>query len=373
MAVNDPAEKASVARYIMIGGFLGAGKTTAVLRLARHLRDGGQRVGLITNDQSFGLVDTAVLSSQGFDVEEITGGCFCCRFNSLVDAADRLSLEARPDVFLAEPVGSCTDLRATVTYPLRRLYGDSYSVAPLTVLLDPIRAERILGLEPGRAFSPKVLYVYLKQLEEAEAILINKADLLTPEREERLREALRQRFPRARVLTVSAREGTGLEPWFEFVTTTAADVPPPELDYALYGEGEALLGWFNATVRLESEEEFDGNRYLGSLAGHIGGRLADEGLEIAHLKMTLVPDEDGGDIGVLNLVRNDGQPELSYTLREPLDRGELLLNLRAEGDPERLREAVDAAFQSGGVSATVVHSEHFRPSQPVPTHRLIEV
>ena len=99
----------------MVGGFLGAGKTTAILKLAEHLDRHGQRVGLITNDQSVGLVDTAILAARGFAVEEITGGCFCCRFNSLVDAANRLATGAHPDVFIAEPVGSCTDLRASVS------------------------------------------------------------------------------------------------------------------------------------------------------------------------------------------------------------------------------------------------------------------
>ena len=166
------------ADYIMVGGFLGAGKTTAMLRLAEHLTARGRRVGLITNDQSHGLVDTSIVTAKGYPVEEITGGCFCCRFNSLTDAAERLTRDARPDVFLAEPVGSCTDLRATVQYPLRRLYGDDYRVAPLSVLVDPTRAARILGLESGRSFSPKVLYVYEKQLEEADLLVINKSDLL---------------------------------------------------------------------------------------------------------------------------------------------------------------------------------------------------
>ena len=91
------------ARYIMIGGFLGAGKTTAMARLARRFTDLGKRVGLISNDQSSGLVDTALLRSKGFPVEEIPGGCFCCRFNSLLEAADNLDRSTRPDVFLAEP------------------------------------------------------------------------------------------------------------------------------------------------------------------------------------------------------------------------------------------------------------------------------
>src|SRR5258706_13511816 len=155
------------ARYIMIGGFLGAGKTTAVARLAQRLTGQGVRVGLITNDQGSNLVDTTMLRSRGFATEEIPGGCFCCRFNSLVDAANKLSAATRPDVFIAEPVGSCTDLVATVTYPLRRMYGDHFAIAPLSVLVDPIRAQRIFGLTEGGKFSGKVLYIYRKQLEEA--------------------------------------------------------------------------------------------------------------------------------------------------------------------------------------------------------------
>src|SRR6058998_3020478 len=164
----------SKARYIMIGGFLGAGKTTAVARLATRLRDQGLRVGLITNDQGQQLVDTAMLASRGFPVEEIAGGCFCCRFNSLTEAARKLSAQTRPDVFIAEPVGSCTDLVATVSYPLRRIYGEQFSIAPLSVLVDPIRARRVFGLAEGAKFSDKVRYIYRKQLEEADFIVINK-------------------------------------------------------------------------------------------------------------------------------------------------------------------------------------------------------
>ena len=166
------------ARYIMIGGFLGAGKTTAVGKLAQHLTGQGLKVGLITNDQASVLVDTKMLRSQGFATEEIAGGCFCCRFNSLVDAASKLTEETRPDVFIAEPVGSCTDLVATVTYPLRRMYGNDFTIAPLSVLVDPVRARRVLGLEEGGGFSSKVVYIFKKQLEEADVIVMGKSDLL---------------------------------------------------------------------------------------------------------------------------------------------------------------------------------------------------
>ena len=153
MSRNAPSR----ARYLMIGGLLGAGKTTAVARLARFLADRGLRAGLISNDQSTGLVDTALLRSKGFPVEEIAGGCFCCRFNSLLEAAGKLTRDSRPDVFVAEPVGSCTDLVATVSYPLRRIYGDRFVIAPLSVMVDPLRAARILGLKTGAAFSDTVV------------------------------------------------------------------------------------------------------------------------------------------------------------------------------------------------------------------------
>ena len=367
----------SKARYIMVGGFLGAGKTTAILKAAEHLRSHGLRVGLITNDQSYGLVDTAMLSSHGFAVEEITGGCFCCKFNSLVEASEKLSAEATPDTFIAEPVGSCTDLKATVDYPLRRMYGADYQVAPLSVLVDPVRAMRILGLEAGRSFSPKVVYIYRKQLEEAEIIVVNKADLLPPEKLHALKDALAAQFPQARVHAMSARSGDGLEAWVGQITAEAPRLAGAmDVNYDTYADGEALLGWLNATVLLESSgDAFDGNQLLTDLACRIQLALRGKGAEIAHLKMTLTPDEDGGDIAVANLVRDDGKPELSHTLREPLESGQLILNLRAEGDPELLKvlamPAVDAAATAaGGVRATVEHVEHFRPGRPNPTHRL---
>jgi G3E family GTPase len=359
----------------MIGGFLGAGKTTAVLQFARRFRASGKRAGLITNDQSFGLVDTAMLSSHGFEVEEIGGGCFCCRFNSLVEASENLSREVRPDAFIAEPVGSCTDLRASVSYPLRRIYGDDFHVAPLSVLVDPVRAERILGLGTGRTFAPKVLYVYEKQLEEADAIVINKRDMLDEARLERLRRALSERYPQAKLFAISARNGEGLEEWFDYVLASAnGSQDAPEVDYEIYAEGEALLGWLNATVKLTSTNEFDGNAFLHSLASVL--RISAGDTEIAHLKMTLSPDQ-GNDIAVLNLVRTDGTPELSHKLAAPVQNAELILNLRAEDDPDRLWKHAEAAISSVaaeyGVRAEIGQHEFFRPSKPNPTHRMASV
>ncbi len=369
---NPPSTKA---RYIMIGGFLGAGKTTSVARLAQQLSARGLRVGLITNDQGSELVDTAMLRSRGFATEEIPGGCFCCRFNSLVDAANKLTSASRPDVFIAEPVGSCTDLVATVTYPLRRIYGDSFAIAPLSVLVDPIRASRVLGLSDGGSFSPKVLYIYRKQLEEADVIVINKTDLLDADKLAALKRALATEFPRAEVLEVSARTGSGLDAWFDKLTgTQQTPRAVMDVDYEVYADGEALLGWLNCTVQVSSAAAFNGNAAVKLLAKELQTRLNAGGVEVAHLKMTLSPDVGLGDIAVINLVRNDFVPELSQQLADEIESAQLILNLRAEASPDALqtaaREAIAAtSAQLPGVTFKIDHMEHFRPGKPQPTHR----
>jgi G3E family GTPase len=359
------------AHYLMVGGFLGAGKTTALFRAGELLHGRGLRVGLIMNDQSDALVDTAIVRSRNLPVEEIAGGCFCCRFNSLVEAAERLEQSATPDVFLAEPVGSCTDLAATVTMPLRHLYGDRYAVAPLSVLVDPDRALRVLGIEAGRSFSPKVQYVYRKQLEEAEVLVINKIDAVDPARVATLREALQRDYPSARVVELSARKGEGLAAWIDGLLDREGASHVLDIDYDDYAEGEALLGWLNCTASVDGREA-DGDELIAGVAARIHRELSSDGVEIAHLKLTLTPDEGGG-IAVVNAVAADRGPEMAFRLDGPVDRAEITVNLRAEADPEALevavRRAVAEESQASGAAITVTHLERFRPSRPVPTHR----
>ncbi len=359
------------ARYIMIGGFLGAGKTTAILKLAAHFQSRGLRVGLITNDQSVDLVDTARARFAGYSVEEITGGCFCCKFDSLVEASQTLTDANKPDVFIAEPVGSCTDLKATVSHPLRELHGDAYQVAPLTVLVDPRRAQAVLGLTHGKSFSEKVIYVYRKQLEEAEIIVIHKADLLDEAARKELSDAMQREFPQAKVMVASSVSGEGLEAMYAAIAADdPGDTGTMDVDYDVYAAGEALLGWVNIKGMVSGEDEFDGNALIADLAARLRSRMATQGGEVAHLKMTLSPDE-GGDMASNSLTRSDEQPQATHALAAPILTGELMVNLRAEADPQFLRDLVLetlAALPSARFSLS--NAAAFRPGRPTPTHRM---
>ncbi|HUY88079.1 MAG TPA: GTP-binding protein [Pirellulales bacterium] len=360
-------------RFLMIGGFLGAGKTTTIARLARHYLDEGLKVGLVTNDQAYGLVDTQSLRAQGFQVGEVTGACFCCKFNDLVATAARLSAEERPDVIIAEPVGSCTDLVATVIEPLRQLYGDRYEIAPLAVLLKPDHGRKILADEQGLGFSPKAAYIFLKQLEEADVVVINKLDQLDPAARERLLRLTRERFPDKRVLAMSARHGEGFSTLLEVLSLPEpVRLRTPEVDYDIYAEGEAELGWLNATLRLTATgDAFEVDRLLVELVRRLETSFASVSAEPAHLKVLA---DAAGATAIANLVSADAEVELSLASGAAAHSAEFTVNARVAIDPEALAaqfsQAASELAERHALNYEIADLRSFRPGRPMPTHRL---
>jgi G3E family GTPase len=355
----------------MVGGFLGAGKTTTLGRLARIYMGRGQNVGIITNDQAEDLVDTQSLRSQGFPVAEVAGACFCCRFNDLLARVDDLKQAGRPDVILAEPVGSCTDLIATVVQPLKDLYGSRFSVAPYPVLFKPSHGLKILRGEPGSGFSPKAAYIFHKQLDEADAILVNRIDELDPAAVEELAGLVQARHPGVPVLRVSAKTGQGFD-----AMTALLDQEGSfgrrilDIDYDTYAEGEAELGWLNSSARLTAAQPFDLDDLLLAALGRLQRSLREAGAEVAHLKAIGLWE---GAFGVANLVSSDTRPELSLPARLRTKEAELIVNARVALDPadleRRARAAVEEAARERGARVEHVKAQSFRPGRPRPTHR----
>lgn len=366
-----------IPHFIVLGGFLGAGKTSAIRRLGEYLASQGIRIGVITNDQASGLVDTQLLRTCGLETREVAGGCFCCRFDQLMDAANYLMSDVGPEVLVAEAVGSCTDLAATVTYPLRRLFGDRFTVAPLSVLVDPIRARQVLGLDAGtERFSDDVEYIYRKQLEEADIIVMNKCDLLPDESINELGIALSDAYPRADVMAVSVRDGLQLGDWYPrilFETQELRDTM--DVDYDVYATGEAKLGWVNATIDVAASEPFNGSHALQELARELQLGLRGAGAEVAHLKMTLSRTAaDRAPLASIHLVRSAMEPTVGMMLDGPVETGYVVVNLRAEATPETLADALRAAAErvrgpNDSLSLTLETIEALSPGRPMPTHR----
>jgi Ni2+-binding GTPase involved in maturation of urease and hydrogenase len=362
------------AHFILIGGFLGAGKTSAIARLARHIMDQGLRVGVITNDQGSRLVDTQTLRAQGIATAEVTGGCFCCRFDALLAGTRHFGREA-PHVYVAEAVGSCADLSQTVAAPLQRLHGDQFTVAPLSVWVDPILARGVFGLEAEGSFSPNVRYIYEKQIEEADLIVMNKSETLPAAELDELHGFLARRFPKPEIFSVSVRRNTNLGPWYNrLLFGQPRTHPPMDLDYDLYADGEARLAWFNGVASVSGSEAFDPDYLAVELAGEIQSRLGALRAKVAHLKLTLTSSESASDgLTSVHVVRNGLPPDFGLRHHRRIGCGQLNINLRAEVGPDRLAAMVwDAVGAMGpqvaGWQVRTESEECFAPGRPDPTH-----
>ncbi|MEI8018878.1 MAG: GTP-binding protein [Schlesneria sp.] len=359
-------------RFIMVGGFLGAGKTTTLARLARHYMSKGLSVGIVTNDQAADLVDTKSLRSQGFDVGEVAGACFCCRFTDLISTIDKIGQDKVPDLILAEPVGSCTDLVATVIQPLKQLYQSRFQIAPYGVILKPSQGRKILKNEPGTGFSPKAAYILQKQLEEADLILINRIDELKPEELTELHSLLDQQYPNTPRLALSAKTGKGFDAYFEFLDQVGEfGRRVLDIDYDTYAEGEAELGWLNSSVQISSTAEFSLDELLLDTIRGLKQRLVDQGLEVAHLKLIGLSD---AAFGVANLVSRDLPPELSLPSHIHTKNVDLVVNARVACDPALLGALVEQTIReicsARTASPEFGEAQMFRPGRPQPTHRI---
>lgn len=340
---------------VVVGGFLGAGKTTLILAAATVLAKRGKRCAVILNDQGGDLVDTRVVRESGFAAGEVTGGCFCCRFSDLISAAEELR-EHAPDVIFAEPVGSCTDISATILQPLRRDFPADYRLASYTVLVDPEQAVNLAREDAD----PDMRFLYEQQLEEADLVCLTKADLG--------RTADCGAVP---CISVSAKTGAGVEDWLDQVLFDGAPAGGHvlDIDYQRYAEAEAALAWLNCAATVRPHPPVSPAQILGPLVDALQTRLAAAAIPIAHLKV--VDDSTAGFLKAA-VTGNRGEPAVEGALdASPAETHELLINLRAVGEPDRVRAIVEEEIRRLAKDIRLDRMACFRPSPPKPERRII--
>ena len=283
-------------------------------------------------------------------------------------------------MLLGEPVGSCTDLSATVLQPLKKDYQDRFCVAPFSVLVDvkQVRTldrlrESLRNTDSAR-FPDNVMYIYEKQLEEADVIVLNKADLLPEDELADVQASLRQNFPQAPVITISALNGTGVDAWLDHVLETKGSGRTiTTVDYDEYAEGEAALGWLNTTVKLHGNSNTDWKAFCINLVQAMQREFQKASAEIAHLKLHLTT---GNSSLVANLTANNAQPSVRGEIAGRSTEAVMLLNVRANIDPAQLKLLTEQCAQMVAGTSIRLSLEELRcfaPSRPEPTHRFTEV
>lgn len=247
-------------------------------------------------------------------------------------------------------------------------------MAPYGVILKPSHGRKILRDEPEAGFSPKAAYIFRKQLEEADFIILNRIDELSKAEVSELVGLLERDHPGTPVLRMSAKTGEGLDGLLAMLSQEGAfGSRILELDYDVYAEGEAELGWLNSHFRVTAEQPFALDDLLFDLVDRLRTSLAAEDAETAHLKAIGLWE---GFHGVANLVSRDSLAELSVPSGCRTGKADVVVNARVAIDPTRLEQLVQqqlvAAAAARGAEATQLQSRSLRPGRPVPTHRFSE-
>ncbi len=251
----------------LIGGYLGAGKTTLVNALLRGAD--GRRLAVLVNDFGELPIDADLIEAREGNLLSISGGCICCSFGSdLIAAIMELRAADRPiDHLLIETSGVA--LPATIAQSLQLI--PDIDVNGIVVLAD---AECVRDRAADRYMGDTVL----AQLAAADIIVLNKVDLISPEQTSATTAWLKQVAPRARLLP--ARR---------------ANLPP---ELILTRQDEQTKGRFFAsghdTAQLATVGfEIDGNGDPEALAQ----ALADASLHLLRVK-GIVRDRHGALVAV---------------------------------------------------------------------------
>jgi len=183
-------------KVLILGGFLGSGKTTALMQFARYLvdiSDPGRvnKVVILENEVGEIGIDDQFLRGGGFTVDNLFAGCACCTVSGeLVTAADRIVRQMDPEWLVVETTG--------IAYPgLMRdnLKGALGLDSRICVLTDASRWNRLrIPME----------YLLRGQIECADVVLINKTDLAAAEALESMKNDILEFNPEVPITGISA-------------------------------------------------------------------------------------------------------------------------------------------------------------------------
>jgi G3E family GTPase len=186
---------------IILSGFLGSGKTTFLLSLARRMVDAKRRVTIIENEVGEIGIDGQYLRRKGLDVQELFGGCICCTLSAgLVPTLEKIKANFNPDLVILEATGVARpgDIRSTLSK-----YG-AKTVKKISVItiVDTLRFDVLIDV-----MNPLIT----AQIEKADIVVINKIDRVDEEKVSEIRSAVSSLNPGVDIVPISAEKGINVQ------------------------------------------------------------------------------------------------------------------------------------------------------------------
>lgn len=171
---------------LIIGGFLGSGKTTLIRPLIRGLVNAGGTCAIIENEIGEVGIDDEIIKEANLEVTPLFGGCVCCQITGdLLTAIQRIQDEINPDWVIVEMTGLA--LMDSIRDTFSKYGRDNIAVHTISVA-DLSRWEHLIGA---------LSRVFDRQVEGADLIFLNKIDLAKPTEE--TYEKLHELAPEAKI------------------------------------------------------------------------------------------------------------------------------------------------------------------------------
>lgn len=283
----------------IINGFLGSGKTTAIITATRKLASTGKKVGIVTNDKGQFQVDSALMRSHNIPTRQVVGGCLRCSFGEFEDLINNLNESNTPDVIFAESVGSCVDLVNTIISPIMCNTSLKAEKTTFSVFAD-IRLIQKWILHETLPFSDAINYLFEKQLEEGDLLVLNKADLLDPVNLAEVTQLTEVRFPGKKIITQSSLPGGNIDAWFSAINTgiTTKRNEQFTVDYRLYKKGENELAWIDAAIDFTSDSNVTLLQAISNFLGSVIKDVYKLNCTVGHIKFFIESPAAGTKISI---------------------------------------------------------------------------
>jgi Ni2+-binding GTPase involved in maturation of urease and hydrogenase len=332
-----------VKKFAVFSGFLGSGKTTAMMALTKYCTGRGTKSAMISNDLGEGvnLADNRLAQLSGCNASEITDNCICYVNEQLAERLDGYYSDGC-ELVISDIPGFGVGALEHVYHGLTEKFPGHFELAPFTVLVEPRTIELLRSGKSG-----DMEYIFDTQLVEADLIVLNKCDTISAEQKEKDLAWLSARYPEANAVAISAATGEGFDALSRALTEGTASMRRPDIAYGgerfSYAMGKISEYYiqYHASVCCD---DFDGTAYLSAIAGRVQKEVAAAGCEIPHLK--LLAWEPEGDFAKLDLLGTGRGIETVRSFSRRCTDIAVILNASAACPKDRLDEIITGAVEA---------------------------